>query len=88
MSKFKVGDKVRVYDKGMIYTFIVKKCDSDFIYYDEKKFSIKQCRKLVKKKEECIWIDPIAMMYCNGQLLKHHISSVEIKGWVKYKKVN
>ena len=61
MNEFKVGDKVRVYDKGMTYTFIVNKCDSYFIYYDEEKFSIKQCRKLVKKKRRSVSTEDTAL---------------------------
>ncbi len=85
--KFKVGDRIRVYqcevkDTGTISDIsedglikVVCKETTYIVHY-------KQCRRLIKKKpKQVLWINPSPDLYCE------HISPNPKEGWFKFREI-
>ena len=97
MAKFKVGDKVKAYDRQGEFVGIVSKVLDGFVYLsveDEhlvghqtmKYFYTQQCRKLVKKKRLEFWLEfgSITGLHTNMSTRGNiPISSVPVGGWTK-----
>lgn len=60
MNKFKVGDRVRAYEKAFLTEGIIKLIQGKVIVIESNNndhyFHRKQCRKLIKKPRRRIWV--------------------------------
>jgi len=91
-SKFSVGDRVAVYDNGMRYTGTITKIEGRMVnvkcvFLDAELLVLhKQCRRLIKKKREEIWIYPDYLI--NYPLEGAPQPSITpIQFWIKFRRV-
>lgn len=95
MCKFKVGDRVRVYEfvhkhEGTVSFIGVTGLINIEISPGNTISGVhpKQCRKLVKRKTEYLWVNPDKIGYFINTSPFQQISTIEMPGWIRYKKVN
>lgn len=98
MSKFQVGDRVRVYHRHTSFTGKVDAIDekSGALYVIEdghyschnlSPFHLKQCRKLKKKKRREIWVSTqIEQSDFDSSARCSHMTLKEppVKGWLRF----